>query len=137
NAEDLDALCGDLGDQRGTALGWLELAMARGSKEAVRDVMGTLASRLDGPARSRYAERLLRMRDQALQRVQHGDMSRGPEAPRLMMLAYNSRLLPFDEAERAGYQYAWWRAGQDEAEEGQQFGPNPLADDRLMTPAQR
>lgn len=136
NAEDLDALCGDLGDQRGTALGWLELAMARGSADAVPAVMGVLAQRLDGPARSRYAERLLRLRDQALQRVQHGDMSRGPEAPRLMMLAYNSGMLPFDEAERAGYQHAWWRAGQDVAEEDQWFGPDPLADDKL-TPAQR
>lgn len=130
-AEARHALCKDLGDLRGTALGWLELAMTRGSTAAVRTVMGSLGHRMDTASRTRYAERLVRLRDAALQHLIHGGLSRGPDAPRLMMLGHISGLLPYDEARRAGYAYAWWLARQVDPGQGLWIGPSPLEEQRL------
>lgn len=130
-AESRNALCAELGDQRGTALGWLELAMARGSKAAVQQVMMSLVPSMGTEGTSRYAERLVRLRDAAVQRLQHGDLARGPDAPRLMMAGYTSGLLPYSETERAGYAYAWWLARQVDPKAGLWVGPSPLEEERL------
>lgn len=138
SAEARAHLCAEVGQQSDNALAWLEYAVAQGSPTAVHRVFGSLMQKLDVEHRVRHAERLVRLRDIAVQRVTTGDLSRGPDAPRFMMMGYNSGLLPYSAEHAEGYAYAWWLARGESLEPGQWIGPSPLENERSrLTPDQR